>query len=159
MKVRRMKMSDVEGVSDLEKRCFNEPWSEKMFYHDFAKNTRAHFFVAEKNGEIVGYVGIWTVVNNVHITTIAVEPNRRREGIATALIERVIEEYANERQTITLEVRPSNEAAIGLYKNLGFVETGRRKNYYSDNNEDAIIMDYTADHNSPEIPDGRTRRG
>jgi ribosomal-protein-alanine N-acetyltransferase len=159
MKVRRMRAADVDAVSELEDRCFTDPWSENMIYHDFAENSRAHFFVAESEGYVVGYVGIWTVVNNVHITTIAVDPDYRRRGIATALIKKVIEEYASERQTITLEVRPSNDAARGLYEKLGFNVSGRRKNYYSDNQEDAIIMDYSGDGQPAEPRHGRPRHG
>lgn len=159
MKIRDMRMRDVTSVSELEKRCFPKPWSEKMIYHDFAQNSRAHFYVAEMDGDIVGYVGIWKVVDNVHITTIAVEPDHRREGIASALIERVINDYGADPRNITLEVRPSNEAARGLYKNLGFSVTGRRKNYYSDNNEDAIIMDYSGRRSGTDARHGRTRHG
>lgn len=159
MNIRDMRMGDVSAVSELESRCFPKPWSEKMIYHDFAKNSRAHFYVAEDDNELVGYVGIWKVVNNVHITTIAVDPDHRRRGVATDLIKRVIEDYAAARQNITLEVRPSNEAAMGLYKKLGFTVTGRRKNYYSDNNEDAIIMDYDDGRTVSNQSHGRTRHG
>jgi len=142
MKLRDMEVADVKVVSQLENRCFPTPWSEQMIYEDLVSNHRAHFYVAEKDDSVVGYVGIWKAMEKVHITTIAVDSSTRRQGIATALVETVIDKHAESDRPVTLEVRPSNTAALELYESLGFELSGRRKNYYSDNQEDALIMDY-----------------
>lgn len=142
MKVRDMEIPDVDVVSQLESRCFPTPWSKNMIYEDLVANPRAHFYVAEQNGFVVGYIGIWKVEDTTHITTIAVDPTARRQGIATALVETVIDSYAEWDRPVTLEVRSSNKAAQNLYESLGFKEKGHRKNYYSNNQEDALIMDY-----------------
>lgn len=158
MNLREMEAADIQTVSELEDRCFTQPWSEQMIYEDFVANRRARFYVADDSGQVIGYIGIWKVTDNIHITTIAVDPDARRRGVATNLVRHVIEQQAEVGRPVTLEVRLSNRAARRLYESLGFVVTGRRKNYYSDNHEDAIIMDYRpSEHRA--IRHGHSRSG
>ena len=139
--IRPITLKDVDEVWNIEKMCFPVPWSRQSFVLEIEHNKCARYFVAEHAGTIVGYGGMWLVLDEAHITNIAVHPLARRKGIGEALL-RVLMAEANRLgiQKITLEVRDSNTAARNLYEKLGFVSVGRRKRYYSDNNEDAIIM-------------------
>lgn len=139
--IRRAEPRDVKGMAELDVLCFAAPWSEESFRQEVSENNLALYLAAEIEGELVGYAGIWAIIDEGHITNVAVHPNHRRRGIAKALMEVLIascEEEGLVRQT--LEVRPSNEAALRLYESYGFQEAGRRKGYYEDNGEDALIM-------------------
>lgn len=135
-----MQECHVEEVAKLEPLCFAVPWSEKAFYIEM-KNNLACYSVVIVDDKVVGYGGFWNVLNEGHITNIAIHPDYRRQGLATALMKYMIfraeEKNVNE---MDLEVRVSNEAAISLYKKFGFAEVGVRKGYYSDNGEDALLM-------------------
>lgn len=135
---RRMDKEDIEAVASIERRSFTSPWSGKMFA-DEMQNPAAVYFVAEKSGIIIAYAGLWVIVDEGHITNIAVDPAWRGQHIADGLM-RTIMGFAMERKLrgLTLEVRESNTAAISLYHKFGFVVEGRRKAYYRD--EDALIM-------------------
>jgi len=139
--IRFAEEKDVKQITEMDHICFDLPWSEQSFFQEIAGNNLARYFVAELSGKIVGYAGIWLIHDEGHITNIAVHPDFRRRGIAKELffaIAKVAEDAGVE--AYTLEVRISNESAISLYKGLGFVDYGIRKNYYEDNNEDAVIM-------------------
>jgi len=138
--IRRMKHDDLDSVLNVEKKSFITPWSKLMFL-DELENIRALYFVAEVSGIIVGYAGFWIIMDEGHITNIAVDPSFRRMKIGSRLLEKIIETAReNEVRALTLEVRKSNAAAISMYEKFGFKVEGIRKNYYSDTHEDAYIM-------------------
>ena len=139
--VRRGEEKDIAAIEEIEKLCFATPWSYESLKYDIVENNRALYLVAEIEGEICGYVGIWKIVDEGHITNVAVAPTHRRKHIASALLEslfRVTERAGVVRHT--LEVRAGNEGAIKLYESFGFKADGLRKGYYEDNGEDAVIM-------------------
>lgn len=139
--IRRAQPGDEPGMAALEKICFAVPWKEEDFIHEIRENRLAIYVVAECCSEIIGCAGVWRVLDEGHITNVSVSPEFRRQGIAKKIIEEIIcIAEAEGVSRFTLEVRPSNEAALSLYSGFGFREAGRRKGYYSDNGEDAIIM-------------------
>ena len=139
--VRPMVMTDVDGVMAVEHDSFLTPWSRSAFEEELAQNRLARYIVAVENGEIVGYAGTWLVINEAHVTNVAISDQRRREGIGRLLMQKLMElARDNDMESMTLEVRVSNAAARHLYEQLGFVEAGIRKNYYSETKEDALIL-------------------
>lgn len=139
--VRPMVMTDVDGVMAVEHDSFLTPWSRSAFEEELAQNRLARYIVAVENGAIVGYAGTWLVINEAHVTNVAVSSQRRREGIGRLLMQKLMElARENGMESMTLEVRVSNAAARHLYEQLGFVEAGIRKNYYSETKEDALIL-------------------
>lgn len=139
--VRPMVMTDVDGVMAVEQDSFLTPWSRSAFEEELAQNRLARYIVAVENDEIVGYAGTWLVINEAHVTNVAVSGQRRREGIGRLLMQKLMElARENDMESMTLEVRVSNSAARHLYQQLGFVEAGIRKNYYSETKEDALIL-------------------
>jgi ribosomal-protein-alanine N-acetyltransferase len=141
MKILPMVIEDLDGVMEIETNSFPTPWSRHAFVQELKSNRFAHYLVAKHNDRIVAYGGMWFILNEVHITNIAVHPDYRKKGVGTLLLREMIS-YASSRgmESFTLEVRVSNTDALRLYKKMGFMEAGVRKRYYSDNNEDAIIM-------------------
>ncbi|HEY8423000.1 MAG TPA: ribosomal protein S18-alanine N-acetyltransferase [Thermoclostridium sp.] len=138
--IRQMRIEDIENVLNIEKKSFTSPWSKLMFF-DELQNPRAHYIVAEISGAIVAYAGLWIIMDEGHITNIAVDPAYRRMKIGSRLMEEIIHlARKNNIRGLTLEVRESNTAAISMYKNFGFKIEGLRKNYYSDTHENAYIM-------------------
>ena len=139
--VRPMVMTDVDGVMAVEHDSFLTPWSRSAFEEELAQNRLARYIVAVENDEIVGYAGTWLVINEAHVTNVAVSGQRRREGIGRLLMQKLMDlARENDMESMTLEVRVSNAAARHLYEQLGFVEAGIRKNYYSETKEDALIL-------------------
>ena len=139
--IRPITPADIDAVWDIEKMCFSVPWSRQSFVLEVEKNRCARYVVAEHSGAVVGYGGMWLVVDEAHITNIAVHLLFRRKGIGRAILKALMmEAHGMGIEKMTLEVRASNVEAQRLYKKLGFVEVGVRKGYYSDNAEDAIIM-------------------
>lgn len=138
-----MQKSDIDDVIKIEEKAYGDHhWSKDSFYGELS-NDLAHYFSAfdENTGKLVGYAGSWRILDEAHITTIAIEPEYRRKKIGEALLHRVVEECLKaEVKYITLEVRVSNVAAIGLYEKYSFKSLGTRKGYYQNNNEDALIM-------------------
>lgn len=138
--IRRMKKADIDGVHKVEVNCFEDPWSKKSLM-DELKNDRALYLVAELEGKIVGYVGIWLILDEGHITNVAVHSDYRGRKIGDKLVSSLVEACKESGiVSMTLEVRRSNEVAQNLYKKYGFKMAGVRKEYYSNNKEDAIIM-------------------
>lgn len=138
--IRKMEKSDAIQLAALEAQCFSVPWSVQSFT-DEAENSLASYYIAVFDGEIIGYAGFWRVIDEGHITNIAVNPSFRRNGIASALLSRIIREgYDSHLIFFTLEVRKSNSAAQELYKSFGFKPLGARKAYYHEPLEDAVIM-------------------
>ncbi len=138
--IRKMKREDAADLFKLDRKCFSIPWSEKSFIEEY-ENELAYYFVMTDDDYIIGYAGVWNIVGEGHITNIAVHPRYRGKGLSKRLMNALFcfsEE--NCLSCLTLEVRESNTAARGLYSKYGFKETGRRKHYYSDTKEDAVIM-------------------
>jgi ribosomal-protein-alanine N-acetyltransferase len=129
----------VKDIARLEEVCFSCPWSEQTITD--AHKTGTRFFVAEKNGAVLGYVGISAIIDEGYITNIAVFPEYRNMGVATALLENLFQfAKQNGLSFISLEVRESNSPAISLYEKFGFLVEGKRKNFYTAPTEDALIM-------------------
>jgi len=140
--IEKMKSDDIANVVEVENNSFDIPWSKESFENEL-KNKLAMYLVAKVEGKAVGYVGVWKIFDEGHITNVAVHPDYRGQGIGKSLISELLYLCENEGiNSLTLEVRKSNIVAQNLYKRFGFVEEGIRKGYYSDNNEDAIIMWY-----------------
>lgn len=142
IKIRQMQKSDLDEVIKIEERAYGEHhWSKDSFYGELA-NDVAHYYCAVNNDkEILGYAGTWQILDEAHITTIAVKPECTRKKVGEALLVYAIEDfYKNEIKYVTLEVRVSNQPAINLYEKYGFKSLGTRKGYYQNNNEDALIM-------------------
>ena len=139
MKFVDLSLEIVDDIYDIEKNSFKKPWSRQEFVNE-TDNNLAKYFCLDIDGKIVGYIGMWQIYDEGHITNIAVLPECRGMGYGNMLVEKIIS-YAEEKNFafLTLEVRKSNEAAIALYKKYGFTEVGLRKNYY-ENVEDAILM-------------------
>lgn len=138
--IRRMTLADVDGVAAVEAATFPTPWSRDAFVSEM-KNVAARYLVAERDGAVIGYAGAWIILDESHITNIAVLQAERGKGIGRALTAGLMQYLANLGAAYaTLEVRKSNEVAQNLYKSLGFIKLGVRKRYYEDNDEDALIM-------------------
>lgn len=138
--IRSISKRDTKQLAELDKVCFAVPWSEQAFI-DETENELANYIIAEDNGAVIGYVGYWKVVDEGHITNIAVSPDCRRKGIASEMLSRIIKSaYDDNLYLLTLEVRKSNIAAQKLYEKFGFEPLGERKNYYHLPTEDAVIM-------------------
>lgn len=142
VKIRPMEKGDIDSVIELEKKAYGEHhWSKESFLNELSNDLAKYFCVFNKNNELVAYCGCWQILEEAHITNIAVSPDFRRNHIGEALLIRIIDEcYKNMVKFITLEVRISNKPAISLYEKYGFKTLGVRKGYYQDNNEDALIM-------------------
>ena len=139
--VRPMTLDDLDGVMAVEQESFLTPWSRSAFEEELVKNRLARYLVALDADSIVGYAGTWLVINEAHVTNVAVHAGRRREGIGRLLMEALMQMARDAgMESMTLEVRVSNEAAKTLYQQLGFVSAGVRKNYYSETKEDALIL-------------------
>ena len=139
--IRPMTAMDLDKVSEIEKLCFSTPWSRESFRIEIEDNRCARYFVAVYQDEIVGYGGMWLIVDEAHITNVAVHPSYRGVGIGESIMRTLIEVAVSLGAIrMTLEVRVSNMIAQNLYKKLGFRGVGIRKQYYADNNEDALIM-------------------
>jgi len=142
IKVLPMQKADVDSVMLIEEKAYGEHhWSKDSFYGELS-NDLAHYYSAfDMNENLVGYAGTWQVLDEAHITTLAVAPEFKRKKIGEALLIKSIKDcYKNEIKYVTLEVRVSNDAAIKLYEKYGFKSLGSRKGYYQNNNEDALIM-------------------
>ena len=136
----RMKECHVSAVAELEKICFSDPWSENSVASEL-KNKLALWLVAEEEGTVAGYIGSQTCGDESDVMNVAVHPDFRRRGIAEALVNALVTELNDiGSHCLTLEVRASNAPAVSLYEKLGFAEIGRRKNYYRNPREDALIM-------------------
>jgi ribosomal-protein-alanine N-acetyltransferase len=139
--IRRMTVEDVPAVAQLDRMSFSLPWPERSFRFEVTDNPGSRCFVAERNGQILGAVVAWLLVDEIHIATIAAHPDSRRQGIGQALLLHVLRLAAREGAVSSfLEVREGNLAAQAMYRKFGYEVTGRRLHYYKDNGEDAILM-------------------
>lgn len=138
--IREMTLEDIEQVYHLEKSIFSIPWSKESFESSI-KNKDTLFIVAVKEGEILGYLGIYIFSEEADISNVAVYEKYRRQHIAKQMMEYILAKVkVSGVKHITLEVRETNVAAIKLYESMGFVEAGIRKNYYKEPTENALIM-------------------
>jgi ribosomal-protein-alanine N-acetyltransferase len=141
VEISRMSLDDIDDVIVLERLSFIIPWSREAFVEELTKNKFALYISARINGRVIGYAGMWKVCDEGHITNVAVHPEYRRNGVGRKLVEGLIELAKKEEiSRMTLEVRRSNTVAQELYSKYGFEVDGYRKEYYSDNGEDAVIM-------------------
>ena len=140
MEIRLMTADHVAQVAQLEKLCFRDPWSENSVASEL-NNPLSLWLVAVEGEKVAGYVGSQSVMGESDMMNVAVHPDFRRQGIGERLILDLIDQL-NQRgnHSLTLEVRASNVSAIGLYRKLGFVQVGLRKNYYRNPKEDALIL-------------------
>lgn len=141
MKIRAFQETDFPAILKIAEESFSLPWSLKSFQEEIASRI-SQLKVAELSSEVVGYVLYRTVVDEAEILSVAVKPEKRRKGIATALLKEALKDIEKTANVCFLEVRVSNKEAIGLYAKLGFRITGLRKKYYLFPEEDAFVMEY-----------------
>jgi len=139
--IRPMTMEDIPIIVAIEEVSFPIPWTAESFISELKDNYLARYYCLELDGKVIGYMGLWIVMGEAHITNVAIWPGCRGEGWGEYLIRRVMHSmFSAGVMRLTLEVRVSNTNAQQLYTKLGFKPAGVRKKYYSDNQEDAIIM-------------------
>jgi ribosomal-protein-alanine N-acetyltransferase len=140
--IRTLQLRDLSAIEDIERDSYATPWSRSMFAGELSKASSVCLGAFDgETGELIGYLIVSRYVDAWHVMNIAVDPNLRRAGVATALLVRLFEVTSGDgRRGYTLEVRVSNTGAINLYERLGFQPRGIRRGYYTDNREDALIM-------------------
>lgn len=135
-----MDRSHLDGVAELERMCFTTPWTQAMLEEELYNDT-ASFIVAEgEDGSVLGYAGLHAILDEGYIDNVAVRPDCRRQGIADRLLDVFCRFGEANLSFLTLEVRPSNTAAVALYEKHGFAEAGRRRDYYENPKEDALLL-------------------
>lgn len=145
-----MHLEDVPAVHEIEQLSFRTPWPAHAFEQELRGNRLARYVVARASDTVVGFAGVWLMVDDAHITTFGVHPDWRRQGIGRQLLLNLYEvSVALGARQMTLEVRVSNGVAQALYRSFGFEIVGRRPNYYTDDGEDALVM------TTPELRDPR----
>ena len=139
--VRPMLINDLKAILEIERDSFATPWSLEAFKAELKDNEYARYFCLELEGRVIGYMGLWFILDEGHITNIAITPNLRGQQWGEFLMSSVMEKMVEQgMERMTLEVRVSNNPAQSLYKRLGFTVAGVRKGYYVDSGEDAMIM-------------------
>ena len=141
MNIRRMTLDDIPAVIELDQLSFSLPWPERSFRFELTENPASRCWVIELEGKIVGMLVAWLLVDEAHIATIATHPDHRRQGIGRKLLSHALR-YMSKEGAVTslLEVRESNTSAREMYRGFGYEDVGRRKGYYKDTGEDAILM-------------------
>lgn len=135
-----MTEADVDAIHAIEVACFKTPWSRESILHEVTENACARYVVLREDGVPIAYAGVWFILDEGHITNIAVHPDKRRMGYGERVCREMIQLAADSGMNwMTLEVRRSNKAAQDLYHKLGFIDVGYRKRYY-ENTEDALVM-------------------
>lgn len=139
-KIRKMSVEDLDQIMEIEQVSFPSPWSRHLYASELV-NDFAYYLVLLVEDQVVGYAGMWLIIDEAHVTNIAIAPAFRGHRLGEYLLQAMIKVAIDyEAIGITLEVRPSNYAARRLYTRLGFVAVGLRRGYYTDTDEDAIIM-------------------
>ncbi|HZK55069.1 MAG TPA: ribosomal protein S18-alanine N-acetyltransferase [Desulfosporosinus sp.] len=139
--VRPMKLDDLEIILEIEHASFSTPWTLESFTSELIDNEYARYLCLELEGKVIGYMGLWFILDEGHITNIAITPDHRGQHWGEFLMRSMIEKMMEQgMERMTLEVRVSNSLAQCLYKRLGFASAGIRKGYYADTGEDAMIM-------------------
>lgn len=155
--VEPMSVDDVSAVHEIERLSFATPWPSYAFEQELRGNRLARYLVARAGDAIVGFAGVWLMVDDAHVTTFAVHPDWRRQGIGRQVLVNLVElSVAIGARRMTLEVRASNEPAQALYRSFGFVVAGRRPRYYTDDGEDALVMT-TPDLSDPQVREALAR--
>jgi ribosomal-protein-alanine N-acetyltransferase len=150
--IRRMTLADAAAVAQVEAACFDTPWTLRDFKQEMGENPVARYLVAEEAGRILGFAGAHIILEEGHITNVAVLPGARGKGLGRKLLQALMQYAANlGARYLTLEVRESNAVAISLYASFGFVKVSVRKRYYADSGEDAWLM--VCDRLPPAEPD------
>lgn len=159
LSIDRMRPLDLDAVLSIERASFSMPWSRGAFLYEMEQNQVARCFVVRDDDRVAGYVCLWEVADELHITNIAVHPDLRRRGIARTLLARVLDD-ARQRslRLVVLEVRPSNAEALALYESFGFRVVGRRRGYYYDTGEDALVMEASLAEREPRREASRGNR-
>lgn len=137
--IRKMTAGDIRQVAAIEKELFTQPWSEQAFA-DELENKSATILVAQAGEEIVGFADMREIAGECYINNIGVKASHRRKGMGRALMQALEDSATDEAEFITLEVRQSNEAAIRLYKSMGYIKVGTRRGFYEQPTEDADLM-------------------
>jgi [ribosomal protein S18]-alanine N-acetyltransferase len=133
---------DLDEVLDIERASFSMPWSRGAFLYEMQQNRVARCWVMREDGRVIGYLCLWEIADELHITNIAVHPAHRRQGVGRLLLRGVLEDARERRlRLVVLEVRPSNTEARTLYEGFGFRVIGLRRGYYYDTGEDALVME------------------
>lgn len=146
---RPMNVSDIPAVEEIEQEAFATPWTVEAFMNELTNNMFARYIVMEQRGELIGYGGMWIIVDEAHVTNVAVRADYRGQGLGELLMTELQHKaVAFGADRMTLEVRVTNTVAQNLYRKLGFEPSGLRPGYYSDNNEDALIMWAELERNS-----------
>src|SRR5690606_30068585 len=134
-------LEDLPAVVDLDQKSFSLPWPERSFRVELTDNPASRCWVAALDGKIVGMIVVWLSADEAHIATVATHPDHRRQGIGAQLLSQALQSLLGEgARSSFLEVRESNLAAQAMYRKFGYEVTGRRRRYYRDNDEDAILM-------------------
>ena len=160
LSIEPMQSQDLDEVLAIERASFSMPWSRGAFLYELEQNQVARCYVVRDEARVVGYICLWEVADEMHVTNIAVHPDARRRGIGRLLLARTLGE-ARQRvmRIVVLEVRPSNVEARALYESFGFRVVGRRRGYYYDTGEDALVMEVAlAPDTEGEAPGGHRRR-
>ena len=142
LKIQKMNYEHIDEILHIEELCYGaHHWSRDSFIAELNNKISSYFCIIDKNDKCLGYMGIWKIVNEAHITNLSIHPDFQHKKLAHRLLLNSIKEcYKEKIKFITLEVRVSNTRAIKLYERFGFKSLGLRKKYYQDNNEDALIM-------------------
>ncbi len=148
--IERMRASDLDEVLSIERASFTMPWSRGAFLYEMEQNQVARCFVIREEARLIGYICLWEVADELHITNIAVRPDARRRGIGRTLLGRTLDDARSRAlRLVVLEVRPSNTEARALYESFGFRVVGRRRGYYYDTGEDALVMEASLGREAP----------
>lgn len=143
--IRRMTVEDVPAVVALDQKSFSLPWPERSFRFELTDNPASRCWVADLDGNVIGMVVVWLIVDEAHVATLATHPDFRRQGIGKRLLSHALLNLIQEgARSSFLEVRESNIPAQEMYRKFGYEESGRRRRYYRDNDEDAILMNLTS---------------
>jgi len=154
--LRKLELSDLDAIERIERASYPAPWSRSMFASELAKASSLSLAAVAEHEDLVGYLVLSLYVDAWHVMNIAVDPVWRRQGIASALLERLLADTSGDAERgHTLEVRVSNLAAIRLYEQFGFRSHGIRRGYYTDNREDALVMWRDAGPVPPEVVPGQ----
>jgi len=141
MNIREMVVEDIPAILEIDASSFTTPWTAEVYYNELTNNEYAKYFVVASPDDIVGYIGLWIVMDDAQVTNIAIKPAYRGYKIGEKLFGFALSYLMRQNvERLSLEVRESNKVAQNLYKKFGLVTGGIRKNYYKDDGEDALLM-------------------